>query len=59
MLAKVGIITVASAGFGVAMGLIMSSFETNAMQVVDNKISVEIALLWLWTLLKKASASLF
>ena len=35
MLAKVGIITVASAGFGVAMGLIMSSFETNAMQVVD------------------------
>jgi hypothetical protein len=35
MMLKVGLITVASAGFGVAMGLIMSSFETNAMHVVD------------------------
>ncbi|CDW87203.1 UNKNOWN [Stylonychia lemnae] len=36
LFAKVALITVASAGFGVAMGLIMSSFETNNAQIVDN-----------------------
>ena len=30
MMAKVALITVASAGFGVAMGLLMSSFESNS-----------------------------
>ena len=32
---KVGLITVASGGFGVVMGLIMSSFEFNSTMGVD------------------------
>ena len=35
MIGKIALITVASSGFGVAMGLIMSSFETNNAQIVD------------------------
>lgn len=35
MLFKIGLITFASAGFGVVMGLIMSSFEFNATMGVD------------------------
>ena len=37
MLAKVGLITVASAGFGVMMTLIMSSNEYNMNVGVDHK----------------------
>ena len=35
MCVKVGMITVASAGFGLVMGLIMSSFEFNSTRVVN------------------------
>jgi len=35
MLAKVGMITMASAGFGIVMGFIMSSFEFNATMGID------------------------
>ena len=36
MMAKIALITAASAGFGIMMGLIMSSFETSNAQIVDN-----------------------
>lgn len=35
MMAKLALLTVASAGFGVVMGLIMSSFEFNATMGID------------------------
>ena len=35
-MAKIVLITGASAGFGIMMGLIMSSFETSNAQIVDN-----------------------
>jgi len=35
-MAKIVLITGASAGFGIMMGLIMSSFETSNASIIDN-----------------------